>query len=95
MHRIFYLALVVLIFNTASIAQSTQDLQAIRSMCGCYKVTFAFAETFSPDTAYEFRDNYQSSALEWVEMVRDEGDFLRAAGGAGRPDQVSGRVCPR
>ena len=75
--RFTMIALSVLVANLVSFAQSTQDLQAIRSMCGCYEVTFSFAETFSPDTAYAFHDNYQSSALEWVEMVRDEGDLLQ------------------
>ena len=58
-------------------AQSTQDLQAIRSMCGCYEVEFAFAETFSSDTLYQFHENYQASALEWVEMVSDSGNRLQ------------------
>ena len=75
--RFTMIALSVLVANLVSFAQSTQDLQAIRSMCGCYEVTFSFAETFSPDTAYAFHDNYQSSALEWVDMVRDEGDLLQ------------------
>lgn len=58
-------------------AQSTHDMQSIRSMCGCHEVTFSFAETFSPDTGYEFHDNYSASALEWVEMVHDQGDLMQ------------------
>jgi len=52
-------------------------MQSIRSMCGCHEVTFSFAETFSPDTAYEFHDNYSARALEWVEMVHDQGDLMQ------------------
>ncbi|HBP46037.1 MAG TPA: hypothetical protein DD635_09035 [Flavobacteriales bacterium] len=66
------------LFSALSItAQSTQDLQSIRSMCGCYKVDFEFAETFSPDTNYVFQDNYSASALEWVQMIEDNGSTMR------------------
>ena len=71
------LALLTFFHSLHVLAQSPQDLQSIRSMCGCYDVTFSFAETFSPDTGYEFHDNYNASALEWVEMANDQGDFLQ------------------
>ena len=59
---------------TAAMAQSKkqQDIDAIKSMCGCYEVTFNFAETFSPDAKYEFHGNYKSGGLEWVELIKDE-----------------------
>lgn len=53
-----------------------QDREAIKSMCGCYEVTFEFAETFSPDEDYEFHENYKSGGLEWVELVEDESDKI-------------------
>lgn len=49
-----------------------QDQKAIKAMCGCYEVTFEFAETFSPDRDYQFHDNYKSGGLEWVQLVDDE-----------------------
>lgn len=49
-----------------------QDQQAIKEMCGCYEVTFEFAETFSPDKNYEFHKNYKSGGLEWVQLIDDE-----------------------
>ena len=64
-------------FADMTIAQSTMDLQTIRSMCGCYEVDFEFAETFSPDTNYIFQDNYSASALEWVQMVEDNSSTIR------------------
>jgi hypothetical protein len=53
-----------------------QDREAIKSMCGCYEVTFEFAETFSPDKDYEFHENYKSGGLEWVELLEDEPDKI-------------------
>jgi hypothetical protein len=73
----FLLTPFLLFISAHFAAQSTQDMQSIRSMCGCYEVTFAFAETFSPDTSYEFHENYNAKALEWVEMVRDNGDLMQ------------------
>lgn len=51
-------------------AKKSADVAAIKSMCGCFEITFEFAETFSPDTAYRFHENYRASGLEWV--VLDE-----------------------
>ncbi|MEO1054018.1 MAG: DUF6607 family protein [Bacteroidota bacterium] len=48
-----------------------QDVEAIKSMCGCYEVAFNFAETFSPKKDYKFHDNYRSSALEYVLPVEE------------------------
>ena len=35
-------------------AKFEQDKAIIKSMCGIYKVSFDFAETFSSDTSYNF-----------------------------------------
>ncbi len=48
------------------------DAKAIKSMCGCYEVEFAFGETFAPDSNYQFKPNYLSGGLEWVELVEDK-----------------------
>jgi hypothetical protein len=53
-----------------------QDRKSILEMEGCYKVTFDFAETFSPDTGYVKYDNYSSSATEYVFAIVDEPDFI-------------------
>lgn len=75
--KFFLITLLAILLSPESKAQSPSDLQAIRSLCGCYEVTFAFAETFSPDSNYEFHDNYQASALEWVEIVEDGEERLQ------------------
>ncbi|MEM9389021.1 MAG: DUF6607 family protein [Bacteroidota bacterium] len=51
-----------------------QDIEAIKSMCGCYDVSFSFAETFAPDKDYEFHKNYYSGALEYAMLVEDSKD---------------------
>lgn len=65
----------LLAFNLSLIqAQSKkkQDLTSIMNMCGCYEITFNFAETFASDPDYEFHDNYKSGALELVVPVLEE-----------------------
>lgn len=48
------------------------DINAIKSMCGCYHITFDYAETFSPDTAYQFKVPYHAeAAAEWI-FVEEE-----------------------
>jgi len=48
-----------------------QDRQAIKSLAGFYKVTFNYAETFAPDTAYMFHPRYHSWGYEWAVIVED------------------------
>lgn len=60
---------------TASVAQHNkqEDIKAIKSMCGCYEVSFDFAETFeySKDTAYKASKVKHDRGLEWVELVEE------------------------
>ncbi|TEB40436.1 hypothetical protein D0809_30615, partial [Flavobacterium circumlabens] len=49
-----------------------QDINSIKSMCGCYEVKFNFAETFqyAKDSAnYKPSLTKHESALEWVELL--------------------------
>ncbi len=50
-----------------------QDQEAIKKMCGCYEVSFNFAETFeySKDTSYIPSKVKHDRGLEWVELVED------------------------
>lgn len=52
-----------------------QDVKAIKSMCGCYEVTFNFAETFeySGDSTYIPSKTKNEKAIEWVQLI-EEGD---------------------
>lgn len=75
-----YLLLALCLIAGAGFAQKKkmkEDKAAILDMCGCYKVSFDFAETFAADTAYEFYDNYSSGALEWAFPVKEEDDFIQ------------------
>lgn len=48
-----------------------KDIEAIKAMTGCYKVSFNFSETFSPNKDYEKKKNYYSGALEWVTIAEE------------------------
>jgi len=55
-----------------------KDREAIKSMCGCYEVTFNFAETFnySSDSLYKPSKTKVDKGLEWAELVTDENDKI-------------------
>ena len=61
--------------KTALVAETNakleQDKASIKSLCGIYKVTFDFAETFSPDTAYKFHNRYHETGIEYVFLVEE------------------------
>jgi hypothetical protein len=57
--------------NAASTSKFEEDKAAIKSLAGCYKVTFDFAETFAPDSSYKFHDRYSESAIEYVILVEE------------------------
>ncbi|MCH2231284.1 MAG: hypothetical protein MK105_13160 [Crocinitomicaceae bacterium] len=54
--------------------QLTKDKNSIKKMCGCFDVTFNFAETFSysEDSTYRPSDTKHASALELAELITDE-----------------------
>lgn len=70
------IALLVMVSVAQGQDKKEQDKKSIKEMCGCYKVTFNFAETFSPDTAYEFHENYRSGGLEWVTVAEESADKI-------------------
>lgn len=76
MKRITFIALCLISINAWAQSKKKQDRAAIKEMCGCYEVTFNFAETFAPDKDYKFHENYQSGGLEWVQLVEDEKDKI-------------------
>lgn len=71
MRKLTSFALACVLTSTLQ-AQDKQDAQAIKNMCGCYEVSFEFGETFSPQKDYQFKNNYQSKGLEWVQLVEDD-----------------------
>ena len=77
MKQVSLLALIVLstICNLTAQNKKAQDQKAIKDMCGCYEVTFNFAETFeySNDSTYLPSKTKIEKGLEWVQLV-DETD---------------------
>lgn len=67
------LAFMLLTVITIANSQKKKDQKAIKSMCGCYEVSFNFVETFqySKDTKYVPSKVKHDHALEWVELVDD------------------------
>ena len=59
-------------------SKKKKDQNAIKNMCGCYEVTFNFAETFnySEDENYQASKNKRDKALEWVQLVEDDNNKI-------------------
>lgn len=57
--------------SAAELAKFNQDKEAIKSMAGIYKVTFEFAETFSPDPTYKYHDRKFDEGIEYVTIVEE------------------------
>ncbi|MDQ1088627.1 DUF6607 family protein [Siphonobacter sp. SORGH_AS_1065] len=51
---------------TSAFAQKSADIQAIKGQCGCHAITFKYAETFSPNPEYKFKERKEMGALEYV-----------------------------
>lgn len=75
MRKLFLLSLVLLTSSICN-AQSkkNKDRTAIKNMCGCFEVTFNFAETFnySNDSLYKPSKTKTDKALEWAALITDE-----------------------
>ncbi|ATA77077.1 conserved exported hypothetical protein [Capnocytophaga canimorsus] len=72
MKRLF-VVLCVISFLAEVKAQNKKDIESIKSMCGCYEVTFQYAETFQygADSTYVPSKSSRSKALEWVELIEN------------------------
>ncbi|WP_435255222.1 DUF6607 family protein [Tenacibaculum sp. A30] len=59
-------------------SKKKKDRQAIKNMCGCYEVTFNFAETFnnSKDSLYKPSKTKKDKGLEWAELIVDENNKI-------------------
>jgi len=66
MKQIFTIIILLLSLKMFSQIKKQKDIETIKSMCGCYKVTFKFAETFnySNDTTYTPSKNKIAYALD-------------------------------
>lgn len=68
-------AILVLVFAVGfGQSKREKDQTAIKKMCGCYEVTFNFAETFSysKDSLYKPSKTKYDYGLEWVELLEDK-----------------------
>lgn len=52
------------------------EKQLIKSMAGCYKVTFQFAETFAPEKGYQYGDRKFEEAIEYVFVLEETEDMV-------------------
>ena len=59
--------------NASAQSKKNQDQKAIKNMCGCYDVTFNFAETFEyvEDSTYVPSATKHDKGMEWVELIED------------------------
>jgi len=80
MKKLAFSLLFFLTVVTLNFAQSKfeKDRNAIKGMCGCYEVTFNFAETFvhTKDSTYQGSANKLSRGLEWVQLTEDSQDKI-------------------
>ncbi len=52
------------------------DKQSIRKMAGIYRVNFDFAETFSPDTSYQYHERYSEWGVEYVFILEENENLI-------------------
>lgn len=74
--------LLALLFSISAISQTSkkqEDQEVIKKMCGCYEVTFNFAETFnySNDSLYMPSKTKVDKGLEWAQLVTDQDDKIQ------------------
>lgn len=78
--KIYCLKFLLIIVSFSAFAQTKKDkdLASIKAMCGCFEVSFNFAETFSysKDSTYQASKNKYDKALEWVQLVDSNEDFV-------------------
>ncbi len=71
-------ALAFSVFVSGQVEKKQQDREAIKNMCGCFEVTFNFAETFnySNDSLYKPSKTKVDKGLEWAQLVTDADDKI-------------------
>ena len=79
MKQKFYLTILILLSLTLSAQKKhKQDIEAIKKMCGCFEISFNFAETFNyvEDSLYMPSKTYITSGLELAKLIVDENDKI-------------------
>jgi len=59
---------IILLLSHIGYAQQ-EGVNAVEQLCGCYDVTFTYAETFATDTNYKYHDRKTSHALELITPI--------------------------
>ena len=75
MRQILAITLIILSINTLyTQTKKSKDITSIKKMCGCFEISFDFAETFikTENKNYKKSKNYSTSALEWAQLIKDE-----------------------
>ncbi|WP_417557410.1 DUF6607 family protein [Mesoflavibacter zeaxanthinifaciens] len=72
-HYLVITLLFFVAFSATAQSKKEKDQAAIKKMCGCYEVTFNFAETFnySQDSLYKPSKTKIDKGLEWAQLVED------------------------
>lgn len=71
--------ILILLFSgllSVTYAQKSEDIKAIKAQCGCHDVDFSYAETFSPNKEYKFKDRYLAGGTEYVFVVEESKDKI-------------------
>ncbi len=86
-----FTSLILFVAITNAQTKKEQDKNAIKEMCGCFEVTFNFAETFnySQDSLYQPSATKVDKGLEWAQLVTDKDDkvVIQHLLQVGPPDQ--------
>lgn len=75
-NHLLILLLTLSTITFSQVSKKEQDKSAIRKMEGCYKVTFAFSETFSPVEGYEYHDKKFDEGIEYVKIIEDSENII-------------------
>jgi hypothetical protein len=71
------LAVLLAFTATAAYAQPKQDVESIKSLCGCFQIDFKYAETFAPDSNYKIHKPYLAKGTELAELIEEKpGKFV-------------------
>ena len=79
MKQKFYLTILVLLSLTLNAQKKhKQDIESIKKMCGCFEISFNFAETFNyvEDSLYMPSKTYITSGLELAKLIVDENNKI-------------------
>lgn len=63
------LIFIVLVLITPALKAQQQEAVYIKQLCGCYDVAFQYAETFAPDSSYEFHERETAHARELITPI--------------------------